>query len=187
MAHKPKSKGLTDYEKHLLWMVILGTTGLITVFYYLQLGLGLLFFAVVIGIGLRETNKPSNPNRGSDPKPDPLPVKPKPFNPPPFESVREVEKGEYVETAKARQVERLSMKQLLELNHDDKPKVAKPRAANSSNVDLPLYAPYQILALLNGDTATAMRLYKGIAERYQGKSEQWVWGKVESDLTRDRH
>jgi len=75
----------------------------------------------------------------------------------------------------------LSAKEYLELSHQDKPRETvrktKPKTAA---------IPYQVFELLNGDKSTALRLYEGIASRYTDKGEVWIWGKVISDLERDR-
>jgi hypothetical protein len=46
--------------------------------------------------------------------------------------------------------------------------------------------PRKVLVMLNNDLNLALRLYEGVASRNQGKNSEWIWGKVASDLERDR-
>lgn len=179
---KPKSNGLTEYEYSLLWAVILGFIGFSCLFYNLYLGAVLLFLAIAAFIDLKRmaTTKPSNPKK-PDVDSSPIPNKPKPFNPPPFESVREA--NEVLPNQQARQPERMSMKQYLELSHDDK---AKAKPVQQNKPVYPASIPYQVKVMVNGDERIALRLYEGIASRNMGKDETWIWGKVISDLIRDR-
>ncbi|NMF56770.1 hypothetical protein [Pseudanabaena yagii] len=113
-------------------------------------------------------NSNNNPESGTDLNPSP--VKPKPFNPPPFASVQEkveVQEGNYVSMA------RDLGKRHLELTV-------------STNIVSPTYIPIQVSSLVNGNRDLALRLFDGEANRNKGKSEQWVWEKVAEDLIRDR-
>jgi hypothetical protein len=125
-------------------------------------------FVVLSGVTYQQSSKGREPdnNSDSDLDPSPTPIKPKPFNPPPFESVREVEEGNYVSMARGI--------------------IAKSTLKTVIKPVYPTSIPYQVRAMVNGDERLALRLYEGVANRYQGKGEQWVWGKVESDLERDR-
>ena len=133
------------------------------------------------GVGVNQQNKPNKKNGDSpDTGFDPSPVKPKPFNPPPFQAVRELEEVRQ----EVKQAEKMSMKQLLELSHNDK----IPDTFTSPVVQkfIPKHAPYKVISMLNGDEKQALRLYEGITNRFEGKDERWVWEKVMSDLERDR-
>lgn len=44
----------------------------------------------------------------------------------------------------------------------------------------------QLLAMVNGDQPTANRLVNHVRQSNPGRSEQWVWERVISDLERDR-
>ncbi|PSB19301.1 hypothetical protein C7B65_12080 [Phormidesmis priestleyi ULC007] len=46
--------------------------------------------------------------------------------------------------------------------------------------------PKRVISLLNGDTATAQRLFETARSRNPGESDQWCWEKVLWDLERDR-
>ena len=46
--------------------------------------------------------------------------------------------------------------------------------------------PKRIVSLLNGDAATAQRLFETAQLRNPGESDQWCWEKVLWDLERDR-
>lgn len=46
--------------------------------------------------------------------------------------------------------------------------------------------PKRVVSLLNGDTATAQRLFETARLRNPGESDQWCWEKVLWDLERDR-
>lgn len=46
--------------------------------------------------------------------------------------------------------------------------------------------PKRIMTLLNGDRATAQRLFEAAQMRNPGESDQWCWEKVLWDLERDR-
>jgi hypothetical protein len=46
--------------------------------------------------------------------------------------------------------------------------------------------PKRIMTLLNGDAATAQRLFETARLRNPGESDQWCWEKVLWDLERDR-
>jgi len=202
MKNKPKPRPRSFSYRLLLLSILLGISGGVTAILIALLvrgvkvdsqGLGGSAIAFIgFGMATIQTNR-RNSSDSDDSDFDVVPNKPKPFNPPPFKSVREVENIDYVEMGKeilsnpqATQTGKMSMKQLLELSYDDKPTSNTPNPVSTFKVDLPTYAPYQVLALVNGDTATAMRLYEGTAKRNYGKSEQWVWDKVVSDLERDR-
>ena len=46
--------------------------------------------------------------------------------------------------------------------------------------------PKRVVSLLNGDTATAQRLFETARLRNPRESDQWCWEKVLWDLERDR-
>ena len=46
--------------------------------------------------------------------------------------------------------------------------------------------PKRVVSLLNGDAATAQRLFETAQLRNPGESDQWCWEKVLWDLERDR-
>ncbi len=46
--------------------------------------------------------------------------------------------------------------------------------------------PKRVVTLLNGDAATAQRLFETAQLRNPGESDQWCWEKVLWDLERDR-
>ena len=50
----------------------------------------------------------------------------------------------------------------------------------------PQRPPKKLVSLLNGDLATAYRLFEKAQLRYPDKSNQWYWEKVTWDLERDR-
>lgn len=55
---------------------------------------------------------------------------------------------------------------------------SSPRRANRP--------PKRVVSLLNGDTATAQRLFETARLRNPGESDQWCWEKVLWDIERDR-
>ena len=165
--------------------------------------------SIGVGIAINQQNKPHKKN-GDNPNTDfdPSPVKPKPYNPPPFQDLREmVEDGRqwgnpkplepYKTKAKpkinplpnldknpARVAPRLSCKDYLELSHNDKiPNTFTPPVVQKF---IPKHAPYKVISMLNGDEKQALRLYEGITNRFEGRDERWIWEKVMSDLERDR-
>jgi len=181
-GNKPKKPFLSDKEWEALILICLYGLigwGLVTLAGQLAKGNKEAWQAFAVGIatsvGLAIQNnidkrkKPNN-NNNLDLDTDPSPVKPKPFNPPPFESVQEkveVQEGNYVSMA------RDLGKRHLELTV-------------STNIVSPTYIPIQVSSLVNGNRDLALRLFDGEANRNKGKSEQWVWEKVAEDLIRDR-
>lgn len=57
---------------------------------------------------------------------------------------------------------------------------------SSSPRSLKRRPPKRIMTLLNGDIATAQRLFEAAQMRNPGESDQWCWEKVLWDLERDR-
>ncbi|NJR50487.1 MAG: hypothetical protein HC780_13890 [Leptolyngbyaceae cyanobacterium CSU_1_3] len=60
------------------------------------------------------------------------------------------------------------------------------RRSSRSHLSRRSSPPKKLISLLNGDAATAQRLFERAQIRHPDQSDQWYWEKVIWDLERDR-